>query len=444
MISYSTVGVFWFLAAAGAASASGSLVATRIPAADKPNFGDLGYSVAASGQTVIVGAPFINAAYVFVQSNGAWVQQAKLTVSDSGPSDMFGNSVAIDGDTAVIGANFNNTTGAAYVFTRSNQSWALQQKLTASNGHANDFYGSSVAVSGDLAVVGAPDVAALNQGVPQTGSGAVYFYTRKLSTWKEEGSLTELDPGTHDLFGSCVAAGGSTVLACAAGRKHDQGATGGSVFALVNSAGNWTIQTEIVVAVSGFGMCAALDSNNALIGAAGIAYLFTGSSGTWTQQAVLKPDNGGLVGYRIQSVALSGTTAVLGLPDATAAGAVYVFDSSAGPWTQLAKVTPPDPSASESFGAAVAVSGSILAGGPAAIAGSAHSTKSPLRPPTWCCSLCLSAAPSRSPAPAAARLAHSPRPIPATGASAPCNGPRPIPPRPASATSSNPGRTPAP
>ena len=95
-------------------------------------------------------------AYVFVLSGTTWSQQAELTASDGAPGDEFGTSVAISGDTVVIGAeNKNNGQGAAYVFVRNGTVWNQQQKLTASNGAFTDFFGWSVAVDGDTALVGA-------------------------------------------------------------------------------------------------------------------------------------------------------------------------------------------------------------------------------------------------------------------------------------------------
>jgi hypothetical protein len=96
------------------------------------------------------------AAYVFTRSNGVWSQQQKLLASDGAANDEFGDSVAVSGNTAVIGApDKASYQGAAYVFTRSNAVWGQQQELLASDGTAYDLFGNSVAVSGDTAVVGA-------------------------------------------------------------------------------------------------------------------------------------------------------------------------------------------------------------------------------------------------------------------------------------------------
>ena len=88
-------------------------------------------------------------AYVFVRSGGVWSQQQELTASDGAAGDEFGTSVSVDGDTAVIGASGKSgAQGAAYVFVRSGGVWSQQQELTASDGAANDYFGSSVLLSG--------------------------------------------------------------------------------------------------------------------------------------------------------------------------------------------------------------------------------------------------------------------------------------------------------
>ena len=101
-------------------------------------------SVAVSGDTVVVGAENKNngqgAAYVFVRNGTVWNQQQKLTASDGAFTDFFGCSVAVDGDTALVGANDKKigSQGAAYVFVRSGTTWSQQQELTASDGAAGD------------------------------------------------------------------------------------------------------------------------------------------------------------------------------------------------------------------------------------------------------------------------------------------------------------------
>jgi hypothetical protein len=149
-----------------------------------------GFSVALSGDTVVIGAfrdsddvkgVDSGSAYVFARSGTNWSQQAKLTATDGAANDTFGGNVALSGDTAVIGAlgdddDVNGVdSGSAYVFTRSGTSWSEQAKLIAADGAAGDVFGISIAFSGDTIVIGADlnDEKALN-------AGAVYVFTRSI------------------------------------------------------------------------------------------------------------------------------------------------------------------------------------------------------------------------------------------------------------------------
>ena len=133
---------------------------TSLAASDGAAYDQFGKSVSISGDTGLVGAWGDNsntgAAYVFLRSGTSWSQQAKLTATDATSTDQFGWSVAIDADTAVIGAPFDNSnTGAVYVFTRSGTTWSQQTKLTADDAFSRDFFGWSVAISGNTIIVGA-------------------------------------------------------------------------------------------------------------------------------------------------------------------------------------------------------------------------------------------------------------------------------------------------
>ena len=103
---------------------------------------------------------------MFARSGSTWAQQAKLTASDGAIDDYFGWSVAISGSTVIVGAPYNTSQiGAAYVFTRSGSTWAQQAELNAFDGAVGDEFGYSVVISGPTVAVGAP-----------SGVGAVYVF----------------------------------------------------------------------------------------------------------------------------------------------------------------------------------------------------------------------------------------------------------------------------
>jgi hypothetical protein len=175
------------------------------------------------------------AAYVFVRSGGTWSQQAYLKASNTGEFDQFGYSVAISGETIVVvapgedsnatGVNGDQTdnsagfSGAAYVFVRSGGTWSQQAYLKASNTGTNDLFGWSVAISGETIVVGAigEDSNATGVNGDQTNnsaidSGAAYVFVRSGGTWSQLAYLKASNTGTNDLFGYSVAISGETIV----------------------------------------------------------------------------------------------------------------------------------------------------------------------------------------------------------------------------------------
>jgi len=148
------------------------------PSDADPQGDKFGWSVSISGDRAIVGAVLADdpnyggAAYVFHRSGTTWTEQAKISASDSAVSDAFGNSVSIWGSHALVGADFDDgQTGSAYAFAGSGTSWNQTVKVTASDAAATDFFGESVSISGDYAIVGA-------WGDDSDGSvsGAAYIY----------------------------------------------------------------------------------------------------------------------------------------------------------------------------------------------------------------------------------------------------------------------------
>jgi hypothetical protein len=340
-----------------------------------------GYSVAVSGDTAVIGAveedsnatgvggnqaddsaDNSGAAYVFIRSGATWTQQAYLKASNTGASDRFGYSVALSGNTAVIGAlhersnatgvggnqadNSAPNSGAAYVFTRSGATWSQQAYLKASNSEAGDYFGWSVAVSGDTAVIGALNEESNATGVDGDGtdnsaynSGAAYVFNRSGATWSQQAYLKASNSSINDYFGGSVAVSGDTAVIGAYGEASNATGVGG------NQADNSAPSS-------------------------GAAYVFTRSGATWSQQAYLKASNAEAGDYFGGSVAVTGDTVVIGAyaeasnttgvngggadNSASASGAAYVFTRSAATWSQQAYLKASNTGASDFFGHSVA------------------------------------------------------------------------------------------
>ncbi len=152
---------------------------------------------------------------MFTQSGSSWTQRAELTASDGAAGDNFGYSVAISGNTVVVGAGWakvggNTYQGAVYVFTGSGSSWAQTAELNASDGVAYGVFGVSVAISGATIVVG---VRATVGGIKQ---GAAYVFTGSGSAWPQTAELTASDGTANAGFGTVAISSNTLVVgACA-------------------------------------------------------------------------------------------------------------------------------------------------------------------------------------------------------------------------------------
>jgi hypothetical protein len=284
-------------------------------------------------------------AYVFTRSGTSWTQQAKLIASDGAAEDVFGESVAVDGDTAVIGARLDDDNGAAsgsaYVFIRSGTTWAQQAKLAAGDAAALDRFGLPVAVDVDTAVIGA-HLDNDNGG----NSGSAYVFTRSGTTWTQQQKLTASDGVASDFFGISVAMEADTAVIGASG-DDDNGSSSGSAYVFTRSATTWTEQAKLSAsdgaASDQFGRPVAVDADTAVIGArfndddgtdSGSAYVFTRSAGAWTEQQKLTASDGATNDFFGISVAVDGNTVIIGalLDDdkGTNSGSAYVFGLLSG------------------------------------------------------------------------------------------------------------------
>ena len=321
-----------------------------------------GLSIAAQGDTLIVGAPGTGwpyrpgAAYVFVRTDShQWVLQQRLTAGDAG----FGGSVALSGDAAVVGGTyaFGPNERAAYVFRRLNGVWTEEAKLTTSLGDPDDSFGTAVAISGDTVLVGAPRTASF--------SGVVYVFARSGVGWAEQQTLIPAVSVLSDEFGWSLALDGETAVI---GAPHRTAAA--HVF--VQRAGIWVEETKLTASdnagrLGGFGFSVALNgetilvgaprSGSAYVGAQSTAYVFTRGVSGWQESAKLTADVGeAMFGLR---VALDGETAVLGVPQRGCCnqGSAIVFRKGGAAWTAIADLVAARPRNGDELGGAVAVTG---------------------------------------------------------------------------------------
>ncbi|HNT25348.1 MAG TPA: Ig-like domain-containing protein [Anaerolineales bacterium] len=342
------------------------------------------------------------AAYVFQRNQGgaeAWGQVRTLRASDAQELDWFGISAAIDGNTIVVGAHGRDgelpNEGAAYVFTLQ-ANWVPEALPLPPEAQAGDLFGS-VALDGDILVVGAPEADVCPITEPITDTGAAYVFTRLPGGWRQDAILCAPDPQAGDHFGFSVAISGVTIVVGAYGRDGDTGAAYVFEYTDLQGINDWSQVGTLGVgggqAGDGFGYSVAVQGAEIIVGAPwadgtqadeGAAYVF-GNSPTlnaglddWSQVGTLGSENpqaNGLYGY---ALGLDGNLLAVGAPGedqaggtpVTDAGVVYVYTSGAGvtldgaapeDWSQVGTLgAEGDAGQGDGFGTAVALQGSRL------------------------------------------------------------------------------------
>jgi cysteine-rich repeat protein len=354
--------------------------------APNPEEGDeFGTSVSLSsdGNTLAVGGPGTHegTTYVFVRNGDVWSQQTDIKASNPGVDDYFGWNLALsgDGNTLAVGAiaegssatgidgnqadNSALQSGAVYVFVRNDGVWSQQAYVKASNTAAGDYFGMSVALSGDgnTLAVGAEAEDSNATGIDGNqaddslfGAGAVYVFVRDGVDWSQQVYVKASNPGWTDAFGASVALSGNGDTLAVGANLEDSKATG----------------------VNG-------DQDDNSASGAGAAYVFVRTDGVWSQQAYIKASNTDAADFFGRSVALSGDGNILAVgaekessnatgidgdqaDDSVAqSGAAYVFVREGANWSQQAYVKASSTEVSDQFGYEVGVAndGNTLAVG---------------------------------------------------------------------------------
>jgi trimeric autotransporter adhesin len=379
-------------------------------------------ALSADGTVLAIGAPgegsSAGAVYVFTRIGGSWAQQPStaqrhhIRASNTEAGDNFGTAVALsaDGNTLAIGASGEDSSGAAYVFTRTGTSWTQQSSIKASNPETNDLFGSALALSADgntLAVTAPGD---------DSDAGAVYVFTRTTASWTQQARVRASNPAADDRFGAALglSADGNTLAVGA--KEEDSAATGadgdgqsdnsaadaGAVYVFARSGASWSQQAYVkasntnafdlfgsALALSGDGNTLAVaaygeassatgiagNSQDNSVANAGAVYVFTRAAAMWSQQAYVKASNTGendFFGWALGLSADGSTLAVSAAAESSAsdgiegdqhddsaanAGAVYMFvRSGSQQWSQLAYLKAANSEADDVFGIALALS----------------------------------------------------------------------------------------
>ncbi|MCB9849373.1 MAG: hypothetical protein H6817_01560 [Phycisphaerales bacterium] len=379
----------------GAAEACGQCISenahfTKVHGESPAAWDRFGYSVAISGDTAVVGAigdddagSDSGVAYVFREVDGSWQRTATLRADDASAYDWFGFSVAISGDIIVVGAPYDDEagtdSGAAYVFVyyEEDDTWHQSAKLTSPYATANELFGHSVAINDvwQLAIV----VGAIGTNANGDVGGSVYAYASYDYTgynWYEIGMIHADDAQPGDNFGYSVAMNESFVVVGVTG-DDDAGADSGSVYVY-----EWFLFGEVAKVIAtdtaagdAFGTSVAVDGLTVLVGAdrhdaagsdSGAAYIFRIlDDHLWEEVARLTATDGDAYDRFGASVVFAGHAAIVGAPESgngasQSKGAAYMFRETDGAWREFAKLTASDGNAYDTFGSSIAASGAAM------------------------------------------------------------------------------------
>lgn len=326
-----------------------------------------GASLAMFGDYAIMGTPgdqTLGAAYIFKYVDGAWIQQTKLVPTDLASNDYFGAAVALTDNYAFVSATQQTSNqGVVYIFQRTDEIWTETDKITASDIQNNDKFGSSLAASDTQLLVGAPEA--------DSDAGAVYIFKNINGSWFEQTKLVASDRTDGDYFGAALALSGD-LAAVGAYLEEDfetTAAGAGAVYIFEQTSNIWFERDKISgTETDSLGISVAFYNDQLLAGATGddtgaiLVYEYDGMD--WNETDAIRPTDASIGDGFGSSLAVSSDKLMVGTPEQntgeTASGAAYLYEYSGAAWTLAIKYTPSSPSADLQFGAQVALSDELF------------------------------------------------------------------------------------
>ncbi len=347
-------------------SLTAQITETKFLASDGKSYDYFGRSVCVSGDYAIVGAPLdiydgegVGFAHIFHFDGLNWVEQTKLIASDGDNKDQFGWSVSLSGNYALIGAKSDKIgakggAGSAYIFHLEGSNWVERAKLKGDSTSSPFacYFGYSVSLSGDYALVGARDDDDLGYA-----SGSAYVFRNDGSEWVKQAKLRASDGDFFERFGSDVSILGDYVLV---GTQD-----GDAAYIFHYDGSDWVEQTKLTAGdgSDSFGCGVSLSGDYAIIGAhsegddiTGAAYIFHRDGQNWVEEAkLIASDRAPYDGFGV-SVSLSGNYALVGANAPYRKGAAYIFRKEGSNWVEQTKLTASDGADEDQFGAFVSLS----------------------------------------------------------------------------------------
>jgi hypothetical protein len=342
---------------------------------------EFGRSVSISGNYAIVGVQNGNggqgSACIFQYNGSNWVLMQKITDATGAFGDGFGGSASISGNYVIVGApgddvGANVNQGSASIYQLSGGTWVLMNKITDATGVANNFFGSSVSISGNYAIAGTPldDIAA------NTDQGSVSIYQYNGTNWVLMQKITDATGAANDLFGASVSISGNNAIVGANRDDFVANTDQGSSSIYQYNGTNWVLMQKItdVIGAAGdqFGISVSISGNYVIVGASqddvganidqGSASIYQLSGGIWVLMQKITDANGAVFDFFGISVSISGNYAIVGAyqDDISAnadQGSAIIYQRVGLGWVKLQYVTDPAGNSGDWFGNKTAIDG---------------------------------------------------------------------------------------
>lgn len=329
-----------------AAVTNNELQAFGTGASPGAQYESFGCSVSVSGDWAAIGAygydlpgkSDCGGVYLFQRVNGIWQQKQIITAADAAASDRFGYSVSIDGNQLIAGAQLANSptktwAGAAYIFELTGGVWVQKIKLQPGDGDNYDYFGTSVSIKGNFAVVGVP-----NDDGAGADEGSVYLYKHNPGPpdqWVFDRKILGTLPAANDNYGKSVSLSTDYLVIGCPGRSSNTG-----YIAIRRFSDNWVSELTFMHPLNQpgaqFGYSVTVNGFNILAGAPGETvngltnrgrvYAWY-NNGFWQQNGDITLP-GGVAGERMgSSVAFANGFLITGSPEKTVNGNLYQGDT---------------------------------------------------------------------------------------------------------------------
>ena len=301
-----------------------------------------------------------------------WNEVQKLITSDGAFEDYAGHSVSIYGNFAILGApeddDNGDESGSAYIFHFDGANWVEQQKLTASDGAVDKYFGTAVSIYGNYAVVGA-----IGDDYNGFNTGSVYIFHYDGTSWTEQQKIIASDGLESDNFGDAVSIYNEYIVVGAYGDDNN-GASSGSAYIFHYDGSSWVEQQRIQAndgaANDVFGCSVSIDGNYIAVGASGdentwrrsgSAYIFNFDGSNWVFQQKITPSDAFLDDFFGISVSISGSRVLVGSygddDNGGTSGSAYFYIFNGTGWVEEQKITASDGDSTDQFGNAVSLYG---------------------------------------------------------------------------------------